>query len=127
MDRVALHVGAIADAVDLENTGESLRDPGHHVGDQLPGHAVKTPRATRIVFALDDEVAVFDRDLDVRVDAHLELPLGSFDRHATGRDVGLHALGEWYGQLTDSRHDALFPRPRRKILPNRTKNLAADV
>src|SRR5579862_4532786 len=34
VERLALHRGAIADAVDLEVAGKAGRDPGHHVVDQ---------------------------------------------------------------------------------------------
>src|SRR5207245_9682976 len=54
-EHVPAGLGAVADAVDLQYTGETLADAVDHVADELPREAVKAAPPARVVAPPDDE------------------------------------------------------------------------
>src|SRR5579863_2361146 len=102
---VALHRGAIADAVDLEVAGEAGGDAGHHVVDQRAGRAPHRAGAFAVAVRRDRHDAVGDRRVDLVADGeaqHAEPTLGG---QRLIRQLDRHPLGDRYGILANPRHD----------------------
>ena len=104
LGRDDLHFGAVTDAGDVEFTGEALVDAGDHVLHQGAGQAVQ--RASEAVFGgtRDDQVTVFDGDLDLSVVLEAELALGALDLHFAVGDSDLDALWNFDSFFADTGH-----------------------
>src|SRR2546425_12935603 len=116
-DDVAPHLGAVADAVDLERAREALADARNHVADQPLREPVQAPRAARVVRTLHHHRAGLDRDRDVRHHPPLELALRALHAHQPVADVHLHARGHRDGELADARHGPSYQTVQRTSPP----------
>src|SRR2546421_4497243 len=119
LDLLALQLGLVTDARDVQRALEPLRDALDHVGDQRAGQAVQLARAARVVGAVDLHQAVLDRDIHLAVGLLRDLSLRPFDLDQAGLRVDLHLLGDLDGKPSDAGHVAL--------LPDRGEQLAAEV
>src|SRR5438552_2787108 len=97
-DDVAPHLGAVANAVDLERAREAFADARHHVADQPLREPVQAAPAARVVRTLHHDRAGLDRDRDLRHHPPLELALRTLHAHQPVADVHLHARGHPDGE-----------------------------
>src|SRR6185437_5662876 len=65
VEHLALHRGAVADAVDLQIDREALRDAVHHVVDERPGGTPERPRPLGVALRPDPDLAVLHRHRDL--------------------------------------------------------------
>src|SRR6476619_776583 len=114
---LALHLRAVADALDLQALLEPLGDAGDHVGDQRPGQPVQRTVRPAVGRPGDGHVAVVLGHRDLRVDALRQLALRALDGHAAPADRHLDAGGDGNGFLTDAAHGS----------PDVAQHLAADA
>src|SRR5256714_2298013 len=119
LDLLALQLGLVAHARDVQRALEPLRDALDHVGDQRARQAVQLARAARVVGAVRLHQAVLDRDLHLAVELLRHLPLGALHLDQAGLRVDLHLVGDLDGESSDAGHVAL--------LPDRGEQLAAQV
>src|SRR5712671_45115 len=119
LDLLALQLGLVADAGDVQRALESLRDPLDHVEDQRARQAVQLARAARVVGAVHLHLPVLDGHLHLAVELLRHLALGAFDLHQAWLRVDLHLVGNLDGKPSDAGHVAL--------LPDRGEQLAAQV
>src|SRR5205807_9441716 len=96
-EHVPAGLGAVADAVDLQYTGETLADPVDHVADELPREAVKAAPPARVVAPPDDERPALHGRAHIGIDAALERPVGTLDAHDAVGGVDTHALRQGDG------------------------------
>ena len=123
---LALDLGAISDADDIEILLESRGDAGDSVGDERARQAMQ--RAKLLGFALGDEGAVLllERDSARHADGHLAL--GALHVHGAVLDLNLHAGRHWNYLVSNSRHGSMktsFTRLRRACSPP-TPSFRAD-
>src|ERR1700728_3467089 len=102
---LALHLGAIADADDVEVLLESGGDAGDGVGDQRAGETMQ--RAVLFGFALGGENSVFllERNSARHLDGHLAL--GTLDFDVSVHNLNLHARRNGDNFVSNSRHGSL--------------------
>src|SRR5690606_15533058 len=70
LERRALHLATEADAVDLEILHVAFRHTGDGVGQQRTGQAVLSTLIARVAAARDGQHAVFDGNLELRMDVN---------------------------------------------------------
>src|SRR2546428_713405 len=116
-DDVAPHLGAVADAVDLERAREAFADARHHVADQPLREPVQAAPAARVVRTLHHHRAGLDRDRDLRHHPPLDLALRTLHAHQPVAAVHLHARGHRDGELADTRHDPSYQTVQRTSPP----------
>src|SRR5882762_932268 len=97
LDLLALQLGLVTYARDVQRALEPLRDALDHVVDQRARQAVQLARPPRIVRPVDLHLAVLDRDLHLAVELLRDLPLGAFDLDQAGLRVDLHFVGDLDG------------------------------
>ena len=81
---LALELGAIADADDVELLGPAGGDAGDGVEDQRASEAVEP--GLRVVLTLDDQLAVLLDQRDALRDQRAHLALGAFDENGVAVD-----------------------------------------
>src|SRR4029077_18801386 len=99
---VAAHVGAIADAGDLEYLREAGARTLHHVGDQLARQAVHAARAPRVVAALDRRRLPLDGDRHLGLEAARERALRALDADGAVGHVQLHVVRNGDRETSDA-------------------------
>src|SRR5215469_13225991 len=104
IEALALHRGAIADAVDLEADGEALRDAIHHVVDKGARRPPQRAGTLGVALRLDPHLAVLDRGGNLVADDQLqgaELALGG---DGLPGDVDIDAARDGHRVLSYARH-----------------------
>jgi len=102
IERLALHRGAIADAVDLELLLESLGDAGHQIGDQRARGAPHRARLLGLVLRIEFDGALVELHHDVVRHEYLQ---GAF------RPLHLHRLAFHIGGDASGNRDRLVADP----------------
>ncbi len=102
---LAFHLGAIADAHDVEILLESGRDAGHRVGHERARQPVQ--RAVFFGVALGDERAVFLLEPNSRRHADVHLALGALHFHSAVLHLNLYAGRHRNHFVSNSRHGSL--------------------
>src|SRR5690606_26746961 len=101
---LALGLGAVADAADLQGLGEALVDPVDQVGDERARHAPHRARALAHVARGHGDAIVVQLGDDF-IDQHRgELALGTLDLDLLAVQRGGDATGDGNGLLTYTRH-----------------------
>ena len=113
---LALDIGTVADADDIEFTNESGRNALHRIGGERAGQSVQ--RRVIVGVAHEVEPAILLYDLDAGGNRHSERALGSRDLQLLA-DLHLHAARQRDRFFSNSRHSLLH-------LPNPAQNFAAD-
>src|SRR5581483_6190754 len=104
VDDVALGLGAITHAINLENSREALAHALDHVGDEFAEQSVACALLVGIARALHDQLGILDLHGKARMDFNLEFALGALDLERVALELGLDALVELYRQSTYTRH-----------------------
>ena len=107
LDGLALHLGPVADADDLQLALEAVLHPVHHVGDQRAGQAVQRAHLALVAAALDHHGAVHHLGDEAGRNGLGQLALGALGAHGGALHLDLHALRDLDGLLADARHVAL--------------------
>ena len=105
----ALHLRAVADALDFEHFGETGRNAGHHVVQERAGEPVEGPLLAFVVRAGDVDDAFVAVERDARRELAGELTLRAL--HGDGvalADRDGHVRGDGNGLAANARH-RLFP------------------
>ena len=106
LEGLALELGAVADALDLEAALVALGDALDHVRDQAAGEAVQGAVLAAVGRALDVDGAVVDGDLHVADEGLGQLALRALDRDLAGLDVDVDAVGDLDRLFSDSAHQS---------------------
>ena len=85
---LALHGGAVADAVDLQPLLETLGDTGDEIGDQRARGAPLRAGALGLIARIDLDLAVVELHRDVVRDNDRQCALRAFDLHGLAFDIG---------------------------------------
>src|SRR3984957_18791357 len=101
---LALHRGAIADAVDLEPLLETFGDAGDQIGDQRARRAPLRAGALGFETRIDLDLAAVKLHGDVVVQHHLQGALGTFDLDRLALDIGGDAGGDGDWFFADTGH-----------------------
>src|SRR5476649_1472751 len=96
--------GTIADAVDLEVDGETLRHAAHHVVREVAGGAPLHARAAAFVARLEREGLALLRHDDVIVNDEREFAALALDLEGLALEVDGDARGNGDGIFADARH-----------------------
>src|SRR5688572_19238660 len=107
IELVALALGAVADADQLQLLLEALGDAVDHVRDQRPqraGHRVGMPRIAR---RLELEAVLHFFDLDVALELLAQAAEGTLDQDLAGRDGHLDLFRQDDREVSDSGHGVL--------------------
>src|SRR5687768_6069000 len=118
VDLLALQLGAVADADDVELLLEALGDAVDGVGHQAARQAVELLQLGVIALELGDQVAVLLRKHDAGRQLLQQLALRALHFDRVGGDLDGHALRDRDRLLTNSGHD---------VSPHVTENFAADA
>src|SRR3546814_2199463 len=108
---LALHLRAVADAVDLESPGVALGDADHGVPDE---GADRTPHGTRplaVVARLDQDFVAVTLDRHIVGDDDLLLAELALGREQSGRDGDIDTARNRPRVLADTRHQILLEHP----------------
>ncbi len=88
---LALHFGAITDAIDIQDASESLADALRHVGDQLTGKTMQRAELSVVRPALDTQHIALHFYVDPRGNRGLQLSLRSLQAHSACVDGDFNA------------------------------------
>ena len=102
---LALHVGAIADALDLEALHESFGDTDDQVVRERANEAMVRLRRLGVVGALERERTVLVLHLDPGRDLAAKFALRALHGDSEAIEAHGHLVGNWDGGFTDTRHD----------------------
>ena len=121
-DLLALDLGLVADAVDLELAAEPVGHALEHVADERTHEPVRRALRAEVALALEHEdvllvVVLGLLDLDVLVTLHRQGALGPLGRHDVVGDRDGDPLGDLERFTTDARHDS----------PDLAEDFAADA
>ena len=90
---LALHLGAVADADDVELALEAVGDAGHRVGDQAARQAMKLASAGIVGRPLGDEMAVGQLEVDAARERLFQLALRPLDFDGASSTLTVTPLG----------------------------------
>src|SRR5580692_3160495 len=128
-DRLALHLGAIANADDFQVAGPPVGDALDGVVDQGARQAMDS--GLRVVLADGDDVPVFLLHLDSGRQRRVQFALGALDQNGVAFNFDRHPFGDRNRLFSNSRHklSALLYRdvagnvslsPTAEMLPTKT-------
>jgi hypothetical protein len=101
---LALHRGAIADAVDLQGPAEALRHALHQVARQVAGGAPHHAGLLGIVDRLHPDGAILDGDVDLDRERQAELAQLAAGHEDAVDDLGGDAGGDRHRVLSNAGH-----------------------
>src|SRR5262249_42183495 len=111
---LALDLGAVADAVDLEGLREALGNAGHHVVDKAARCSPERSRPLRLGTRSHHDLAVLQLGLDFLAQAKLELSELAFGLQYPVGDLDGHSGGYWYGVFAYAGHGTSRPQNTRQ-------------
>src|SRR5690606_37163423 len=101
---VALLLGPVTDALELQALFKPLGDPLHHVDHQRAGQPVNGPMALQVTGTGHHHLAVFHLNADLGEQGLLQTTLRSFHHHAVVAHLHRHTGGNGNRPPTDARH-----------------------
>jgi hypothetical protein len=102
LDGLALHLGAVADADDLQLALEAVLHSGDHVRDERAGQPVQGADVTIVALPSDVHDAVVDLRVEPAGDGLHELALRPLGPDGGAVHLHLHTLGNRDGFLADA-------------------------
>jgi len=102
LDRVALNLGAVTHADQVQLAFEALAHAGHHVGDQGAQGARHRVGMAAVVGNDKGQLAVFLGDVDVASQRLHQGAQRALDGNLVRLDAGFNTLGQFYRVFSDT-------------------------